>query len=91
MTTSESHGAISGSRVSDARLAEIATSIEEWGETRSSQTSSILSALRELISLRSEPSEPVAWLNPDNGAIARQRTRNNIIPLYASPQPGASS
>lgn len=29
--------------------------------------------------------EPVAWLNPDNGAIAKQATRNNTVPLYASP------
>lgn len=28
--------------------------------------------------------EPVAWLNPDNGAIAKQPTRNNTIPLFAS-------
>lgn len=43
------------SQITDDRLEKIAAHVEEWGETMQSQTTDILSALRELQTLRAIP------------------------------------
>lgn len=56
MSTSESHSAISGSRVSDERLVAIRDMTEA-----AATLSEVDLMVDELLSLRSEPSEPLAW------------------------------
>jgi len=103
MTTSESHGAISGSRVSEEIARELrnyANVLTNMGASRPEHIDRI-KALAAL-SRRSEPSEPVAWQAILQRAIEGNPTVESpedhveyllgcIRAALASPQPGASS